>query len=487
MKEIGMFVREPKSAENGNPARRMAGERFGGVARQGCGRLSGKWLGRFGWLAGISGSSVKTGLGIVGGLGRVGGVKGRFEIEEILTQDKGGVVFRALDRETGREVVLRRLLPRGRDGGGLSRREADEYLAAAERLAAVREEGLRAVVGWGVDGVDGMPWLASEAVTGENLASVMRRGKLSFEAGRMLVEQGLAVQVALDARATGWRLATDPDSVVVEMSEDSFRFTWWVEPFPGPEGRIRGVAIEIAGLLEAALGWRGMTVPPGSGGGLADWIRQVRSERLTAAGALAAMASTTSAGVEVPLRPTTAPPRAQTRVIAVKPAAATRRRLVFLITLWLILIGGGVTTWLLLRNNRQGWRALCTRAAIGLSGAPEGDSPLNYRKEFRSDQAHALARLEGRTVTVSGVLKEVQETNEPGFPRYLVFEGDDGSDQVRGRFWDSEEAPGLCKKDLDKRVGETVKISGDVRIEEGTGRVVVHVSRADQVPATPDE
>ena len=407
-----------------------------------------------------------------------------------MTQDKGGVVFRALDRESGQGVVLRRLLPRGMDGNGLNRREADEYLAAAERLAAVRESGLRSVVGWGVDGVDGMPWLASEWADGESLASVLRRGQLTFEAGRMLVEQGLAVQVALDARAPGWRLATDPDSVVVLMGEEDFRFTWWVEPFPGPEGRARGVAVEIAGLLEVALGWRGKTLPAGAGGGLAEWIRRVRSERLTAAGAMAAMASTTgsvtSGGLEVPLR-STGGPRPQTRVLKVTELGLVKGKGRILAAVGMsLLVTGGVTGWLLLRNGGKGWDDLHERLSFAFSGRAER-TELDGKKEFRSDQLKVVSKLEGRTVTFTGVLKKVEESGDPGSPRYLIFDGDDGQGHVRGRFWEGEEAPGLCKKDLDRKIGKQLKITGDVRVEAGSGRSVVHLNRAGQVElADPD-
>jgi hypothetical protein len=90
----------------------------------------------------------------------------RFEIEDIVDQDASGVVFRAVDSSTGREVALRRFFPFGPDGGGL---EGDEQLAygnAVEILTGLQHPGLRAVVGGGCDSVDGLPFIATEWIDG---------------------------------------------------------------------------------------------------------------------------------------------------------------------------------------------------------------------------------------------------------------------------------------------------------------------------------
>lgn len=445
----------------------------------------------------IFGGEGETVLGIAAGIWQDGGVKGRFEIDEIVAQDKGGVVFRALDRTTGRAVALRRLLPRGRDGGGLNRQEAGAYVAAAERLATLREEGLRSVVGWGVDEVDGMPWLASEWSDGESLASVMRRGQLSVEAGRMLVEQGLAVQVEIDARAPGWRLATDPDSVVVEMAEDDFRFTWWVEPFPGPEGRARGVAAEIAALVESALRWKGLALPPGAGGGLADWIRRVRSERLTAAGALAALAGTaggkTAGRAETPPLRSTAPGHVPPQTVAVpaKPGGSRSKGLVMLAAGLLMLAAGG-TWWATRSGHRPAVPAgeakgpgdssqedqIAERARELARAAAAGES-LGEMPVFRSDDVERVRQLEGQRVAVTGVLALVRESSS-GKSRYLEFSEEDGAKAVCGRFW-TRDVPASNGDELKRMIGKVIRIEGDVRLEGGTGRVVVHLTKSSRV------
>jgi len=59
-------------------------------------------------------------------------VAGRYEILDILAQDKSGIVFHAEERESGRSVVLRRFFPYGPEGGGLQEAERAAYMAAGE-------------------------------------------------------------------------------------------------------------------------------------------------------------------------------------------------------------------------------------------------------------------------------------------------------------------------------------------------------------------
>ena len=67
-----------------------------------------------------------------------------FEIEDIVSQDKKGIVFRAHDLEMGHAVALRRFFPFGQDGGGLKEEESVAFRIAAERLVGVSHPALRA-------------------------------------------------------------------------------------------------------------------------------------------------------------------------------------------------------------------------------------------------------------------------------------------------------------------------------------------------------
>ena len=88
----------------------------------------------------------------------------RFQIEDLTAQDETGVVFRALDTETGATVAVRRFFPFGANGGGLSADEQSAYDIAVGRLAGLNHPAMRAVICGGCDPVDGMPFIATEWV-----------------------------------------------------------------------------------------------------------------------------------------------------------------------------------------------------------------------------------------------------------------------------------------------------------------------------------
>ena len=85
----------------------------------------------------------------------------RFEIEDIISQDKRGIVFRAHDAEMGHTVALRRFFPFGQHGGGLSTEEALAFRIAAQRLDGVSHESLRGISAASVDPIDGIPYVVA--------------------------------------------------------------------------------------------------------------------------------------------------------------------------------------------------------------------------------------------------------------------------------------------------------------------------------------
>ena len=66
-------------------------------------------------------------------------MQNRFHIEELVDQDESGVVFRAVDSETGTIVAVRRFFPFGAGGGGLNEDEQAAYQIAISRLASLRQ------------------------------------------------------------------------------------------------------------------------------------------------------------------------------------------------------------------------------------------------------------------------------------------------------------------------------------------------------------
>lgn len=116
-------------------------------------------------------------------------------------------------------------------------------------------------------------------------------------------------------------------------------------------------------------------------------------------------------------------------------------------------------------------RELARAAAAGES---LGEMPV-----FRSDDVERVRQLEGQRVAVTGVLALVRESSS-GKSRYLEFSEEDGAKAVCGRFW-TRDVPASNGDELKRMIGKVIRIEGDVRLEGGTGRVVVHLTKSSRV------
>jgi len=142
------------------------------------------------------------------------------------------VTFEALDRESGKTVVLRRYFPFGRDGGGLSPVQAEDYEALLTGLADVRHDGMRSLVAGGCDPRDGMPFLVSELVAGPALADALRHGPVAAASVIALIDRALEVS-ALLSETLGMQavwVETAPSAIVVSEDEPERGFTFWISP-----------------------------------------------------------------------------------------------------------------------------------------------------------------------------------------------------------------------------------------------------------------
>jgi len=442
-------------------------------------------------------------------------LSGRFEIDELVAQDSTRVVYRAHDRESGALVALRRLLPRGHAGSGLSEEEAASFEASMRVLAGVQVPGLRRVVGWGVDPIDRLPYHACEWVEGEILGQVLNRGVLSVDAGRMLIEAALVAQVALDESGGGWQVATDPGAIIVVGGEKEFWFSFWVEAFPGPAA---GSAVGgLVQLVETVMGWHGRMPAAGAGGGLASWVRMVRRERCSAVEALAALRGTAepeATAVRTGVQPTAQSPAPQPADLSWTMPRKRNRVALWLTAGGIALAIFGVGAWmvhrsLLLDSNPPRPVAQVIRKQPGeVDGRqPDGRQPgggltARERAAEASERAAELARLaagigsdqlagkftpadgaklrqmRGRNVELEGDLFRVRDSSS-GKTRYLEFSDARGLDDVCGRFWARE---GIYSLGMLKPLeGRRVRMIGVVDFEQGTGRVVVHLDQREQV------
>ncbi len=208
----------------------------------------------------------------------------RFQIEDLIVQDPSGVVFRALDTETGRTVAVRRFFPFGADGGGLHADEQTAYVIAVGRLAGLRHPALRSVICGGCDPVDGMPFIATEWIEGESLQPIIERGPLSAEDSTQVIIQALEVCELLShvlAEEAVW-VETELPTIIVGNEQSGRGLTFWISPLKwlGGDHESRGLE-SIITLTEEIMGWRGQVVSEQAGLGLGAWIKWLRGAAAT--------------------------------------------------------------------------------------------------------------------------------------------------------------------------------------------------------------
>lgn len=201
-------------------------------------------------------------------------------------QDSTGVVFRAIDSETGKTVAVRRFFPFGADGGGLQADEQIAYNIALERLSGLSHPALRAVICGGCDPVDGMPFIATEWIEGTSLLPIIeRQGPVTPEVATELLTQALEVCELLSHALTEeavW-VETDLQNIVFGNNDTGRRFTFWISPLKwfGSGEQPRGLE-SIINLTEEIMGWKERAVADEEGRGLGKWLRWLRTAAPTA-------------------------------------------------------------------------------------------------------------------------------------------------------------------------------------------------------------
>lgn len=421
---------------------------------------------------------------------------GKYEIQDILTQDASGVVFHAEDRETGKSVVLRRFFPYGPDGGGLQEAERKAYLAAVERLRQVRHPVLRTILDGGCDPVDGIPFLVAEWVEGQRLSELLKERALSPGSTKALLTHALEASLVL-AEAFGeeavW-VEASPEAVILPAEGDNL--TFWACPLKwlGDPAK-RGGLLPLAKLAEKALHWRGKPVA-GTAEGLGTWIKAVREnpdrwnlrDAITALNQPLTIASLPTRKGGVPTVPMALKKRTE------QPPAKKKRAL-FPILLALIVggaaAGGG---FFFLKSKMKKGSALAE--APQKQGIPRGTSALEFgapstAKDSKTEDSTPVATTEpakapaspappaGR-VTVTGRVVGT-ETSKSAKTRYLKIMVDGAREPRWVGYQVSRNAPGLEPADLDALKERRVQVNGDERKEDSHRKVVLHIRSRDQI------
>lgn len=293
----------------------------------------------------------------------------RFQIEDLIVQDASGVVFRALDTDTGKTVAVRRFFPFGVDGGGLHADEQTAYNIALNRLAGLSHPSLRSVVCGGCDPVDGMPYIATEWIEGEPLEPVIAQGPLSTEAAVTLITQALEVSELLShvlAEEAVW-VETELSTIVVGSPESGRGFTFWISPLKwlGGNGENRGLESIIV-LVEEVMGWKGRMVNEQAGRGLGGWLKWLRGAATTTSLHEARELLAASVGAEPP-----APAKilvataTQPMIRTVKPVSSKKP---LIVAAGLVIVGVCLGGWLWQRQRMH--LALAAEEAPPATSAP---------------------------------------------------------------------------------------------------------------------
>lgn len=272
----------------------------------------------------------------------------RFQIEEIISQDASGVVFRAVDSETGEHVALRRFFPFGAEGGGLHEDEQDAYHVALGRLAGIQHPAMRSVIAGGCDPVDGMPFIATEWLGGDTLPSLLKQGPLTAESAIALVSQALEVCELLShvlAEDAVW-IDTDPESVVICAENEQRPFTFWISPFKwlgGEAPESKGLE-SIIELTEEVMGWKGRIISEQAGGGLGGWIKWLRANATNTTLQQARQKLASAVGQEPP-PPTEVLVQHATRPLVSAGKPPSRKKPVVIAALLCLAIAATITWW----------------------------------------------------------------------------------------------------------------------------------------------
>lgn len=420
------------------------------------------------------------------------------------------MLFRAVDADTGRPVGLRRFFPFGIDGGGLEAQEVADYQRGVAEMAALNHPALRAVLTGGCDPVDGFPYLVTEWVEGESLATLLGHGEFEPDAVVEVIERALKLCETISAKlgVEAMWLETSPELVVLDGNDAGRGFTFGLSPVRWlVESRDRHSLLPLAVLAEEMMGWRGRLVGDQAGGGLGGWIKWLRNSppTVTLAEARRTLARMTGREVPepefvamtVPSAPVAAPPvgvsglasdsavgGTRTTVAPVVmplalPAQRSSKPLWAVVAILAVLVAG--VGWWVVKHPRVAAAAaeavppsesveakrlaeINARAAKLVEGGAVQEADL----VFKADDRQGILNEDGKRISVEGKLLQVR-ASKSGKTLYLEFSDEAQADQVRGRVVVKDAGRDLSEDALKRWIGKQVRITGVVEAVKTAG------------------
>lgn len=370
----------------------------------------------------------------------------RFKIEDLVIQDTSGVVFKAVDEETGLPVSVRRFFPFGADGGGLDEAMQADYSASVARLAQVKHPALCSVIEGGCDPVDGMPYLVTEWMDGTLLIDFLANRPLSQpEAITLIIPLMEVCQLLSDAIShEGIWVETDFGNITLGTGLAHRSVAFRISPVKclGQSEQHRGL-FPLVELTARIMGWHQGVPEDLAVSGLGAWLNWLHGacESASIQEAMERLAVATGGNSPAPAvrktRPVTSPAtNAATRPISpARPAATSNSAAAPWLIGGLVLASLGLGGWFLIQKN-------------GLLLVNAADQTI-------------LIKQEGKRVAVEGNIEAVSATKQFIYLEFLKNRGKSFRCVIQ-----IKDAQGnLSQKELESLINKKVQVTGTIRVE----------------------
>ncbi len=416
----------------------------------------------------------------------------RFQIEDLVAQDGSGVVFRALDKETGLRVAVRRFFPFGVEGGGLLADEQAAYHRALGRLTGLRHPAMRAVIGGGCDPVDGMPYIVTEWIDGVPLQECLARSPLSGSAAIGLLGQVVDVCGRLSqllGEEAVW-VDTGMQSLIVGTADSGRGITCWIAPLRWLGEEAQSSRLQpLIDLTEKLMRRAGGQAASGLGG----WLNWLRQEAGTATLSEARARLEAVAGEEV------LSPRKRVVIPAVRrsPLLLVAANGWWIVNLGLTCVAIVLGAWLsiLVRLHDGGSSAsaaeshkpavtgrpaeaaavvdlpvMAQPAELPQPAAVGALAPVARRNDGVIHWSHRelLAHIDDQAVVVEGVLAKIDFSGRKK-TMYLLFSKEPEKNDPRGAVMRKSAGVELSESALAPLIGKKVRLHGTVKVQKGFG------------------
>lgn len=388
------------------------------------------------------------------------------------------MVFRAIEKESGDPVAIRRFFPFGPDGGGLKEKERTAYEIALRRFGRATHPGLRTVLTGGCDPVDSVPFVVTEWIDGEPLSKKLAAGPLQSREAIDIIMRALEVSDVLSQLVTEeavW-VETDPASIIDSAGANGRGVTFWISPLKwlGNDDERRSLK-PIVQLTEDLMGWRNKLVNEQAGYGLAGWLKWLKqhAKSTTLAEARETLAAATGGQPPPPtsrlVRQSTRPVIARSNTVPIRQKKSSAPPVIPIIA---ILIALGMGVWIMMKGEIPFLSKLLPTKSDAVAVLDEGSPPpanpatanAPPQGPFLPGDSGVLTQLVGNMVIVEGVLEQVRYS-KTGKTLYLEFESSPPWTYACGYIRKADAPPDMTPEQLAPLIGKRIRIQGIASIE----------------------